>query len=116
MLQSDVALPLIFDLEIDGENMRRRCVAIWRRHCRVGVSFDMERAAEIAQDNGLAEKHAALQLAMLGKEQSIGHLLSILGFVAPNDVRENALRAKTDVATRASESREVAPRFQTTRG
>jgi hypothetical protein len=116
VLQCDVAVPLIFDLEIDGENMRRRCVAIWRRHCRVGVSFDMERAAEIAQDNGPAEKHAAFQSAIRGKEQSIAHLLSIPGFVAPNDVRENAVPARIDVETRASESREIATRFQTTRG
>jgi hypothetical protein len=96
VLQSDVALPLVFDLEIDGENMRRRCVAIWRHHCRVGVSFDIARAAEIAQDNGPAEKHAAFQSAILGKEQSIADLLSILRFVALSDVQKIAVLARTD--------------------
>jgi hypothetical protein len=59
VLQSDVALPLVFELEIDGENMRRRCVAIWRDQCRIGVSFDMDRVAQAAQDERPVELAAA---------------------------------------------------------
>ena len=75
VLQRDVPLPLVFDLEIDGENMRRRCLAVWRDRCRIGVSFDMERAAEVAQDDGPFEESARAQPALLGKERSLVHLL-----------------------------------------
>jgi hypothetical protein len=52
VLQHDVPLPLVFDLEIDDENMRRRCVAVWRDQCRLGVSFNSDGLARVEQDDG----------------------------------------------------------------
>lgn len=43
VLDSDVPIPFAFDLEIDGEPIRRRCLVVWRSDCLLGVSFDLER-------------------------------------------------------------------------
>jgi hypothetical protein len=116
VLQRDVPLPLVFDLEIDGENMRRRCLAVWRDRCRIGVSFDMERAAEVAQDDGPFEESARAQPALLGKERSLVHLLSVLRFVGLTGVYKAAVLAKTDPAPPASECRDLAKRYGADRG
>jgi hypothetical protein len=94
VLEGDIAVPLVFDLEIDGENSRRRCVAVWRDQCRVGVSFDMDRLAQAAQHEGpllgpgrqtafaaFRLHPAILRPAPLTKEQSVARLLSVLRFV-----------------------------------
>jgi hypothetical protein len=103
VLQRDVPLPLVFDLEIDGENMRRHCVAVWRDQCRIGVSFDMQRAGEIAQDHGLVEGCAKQQPALAGREGSLVHLLSVLRFVALTAVYKTAVLAKVDASPPAAE-------------
>jgi hypothetical protein len=46
VLANDVSVPFVFDLEIDGEKIRRRCLAIWRNDRQMGVSFDMNRLAQ----------------------------------------------------------------------
>jgi hypothetical protein len=43
VLDSDVPIPFSFDLEIDGEHIRRRCLVVWRNDCLLGVSFDLDR-------------------------------------------------------------------------
>lgn len=43
ILDSDVPIPLSFDLEIDGEHIHRRCLLVWRNDCLLGVSFDPDR-------------------------------------------------------------------------
>jgi hypothetical protein len=43
VLDRDVPIPLSFDLEIDGEHIRRRCLLVWRNDCLLGVSFDPDR-------------------------------------------------------------------------
>ena len=43
VLDSDVPLPFSFDLEIDGEQIRRRCLVVWRNDCLLGVSFNLDR-------------------------------------------------------------------------
>jgi hypothetical protein len=43
VLDSDVPIPFSFDLEIDGEHIRRRCLVVWRSDCLLGVSFDLDR-------------------------------------------------------------------------
>ena len=96
VLHRDEPLPLVFDLEIDGENMQRRCLTVWRDQCRIGVSFDMERAGEIAQGDGPIEVSARPRPALLGKERSLAHLLSVLRFVGLTDVYKAAVLAKTD--------------------
>jgi hypothetical protein len=40
VVESDTAIPYQFELEIDGERVRRRCVVIWRNDRQLGVSFD----------------------------------------------------------------------------
>jgi hypothetical protein len=42
LLDSDVAIPFAFELEIDGERVRRRCLVAWRNDCHLGVSFDLD--------------------------------------------------------------------------
>jgi hypothetical protein len=42
VLDSNAAIPLSFDLEIDGERPRRRCRVVWRNDCHLGVSFDLD--------------------------------------------------------------------------
>jgi hypothetical protein len=113
VLQRDVSLPRLFDLEIDGENMRRRCLLVWRDQCRIGVSFDMERAAEIAQDDGPVEQSARPRRALLGREHSPSHLASVLRFVGLAD--KAVVLAGTD-APPASECRDLPDRFGAGRG
>jgi hypothetical protein len=43
VLDSDIAIPFSFELEIDGERTRRRCLVAWRNDCHLGVSFDVDR-------------------------------------------------------------------------
>lgn len=43
VLDSDVLIPFSFDLEIDGEHIRRRCQVVWRNDCLLGVSFGLDR-------------------------------------------------------------------------
>ena len=53
VVESDVAIPFMFDLAIDGEPVRRRCQVVWRIECRIGVLFDFgpgERAQNPAID------------------------------------------------------------------
>lgn len=45
VVESDVAIPYLFDLEIDGENIHRRCLVVWRNDLQIGVSFDFDRSA-----------------------------------------------------------------------
>jgi hypothetical protein len=42
-VESDVAVPFAFDLEIEGEPIRRRCVVVWRLERRLGVTFELDR-------------------------------------------------------------------------
>ena len=116
VLQRDVPLPLVFDLEIDGENMRRHCVAVWRDQCRVGVSFDMARATEAAQGDELITQDAVRQPALPAKERSLAHLLSVLRFVGLTDVYKAAVLAKADAAPPASECRDPPKRYGADRG
>jgi hypothetical protein len=48
VLDRDLPIPFSFDLEIDGEPARRRCLVVWRNDCHLGVSFDLDRRAEPA--------------------------------------------------------------------
>lgn len=43
VVDGDAALPFAFDLIIDGEPFRRRCLVVWRIDRRVGVTFDLDR-------------------------------------------------------------------------
>jgi hypothetical protein len=45
VIESDVPLPFVFDLVIDGGLDRWRCLAVWRIERRLGVSFDFDRGA-----------------------------------------------------------------------
>ncbi|MBR0870503.1 PilZ domain-containing protein [Bradyrhizobium tropiciagri] len=42
-LESDIAVPFAFDLEIESEPMRRRCTMAWRVERRLGVTFECDR-------------------------------------------------------------------------
>jgi hypothetical protein len=42
VVESDVPLPFVFNLAIDGTPGRRRCLVVWRIERRVGVSFDFD--------------------------------------------------------------------------
>ncbi|MCA6125972.1 PilZ domain-containing protein [Bradyrhizobium sp. WSM 1704] len=42
-LESDVAVPFAFDLQIENEPMRRRCTMVWRLERRLGVTFESDR-------------------------------------------------------------------------
>ena len=42
-VESDVAIPFAFDLEIENEPIRRRCVVVWRLERRLGVTFEFDR-------------------------------------------------------------------------
>jgi hypothetical protein len=46
VLDRDLPIPFSFDLEIDGESARRRCLVVWRNDCHLGVSFDLDRRPE----------------------------------------------------------------------
>ena len=39
VLDSDVPIHFSFELEIDGDPVRRRCLVAWRNDCHLGVSF-----------------------------------------------------------------------------
>jgi hypothetical protein len=43
VVESDVPVPFVFDLVIDGGPDRRRCLVVWRIERRLGVSFDFNR-------------------------------------------------------------------------
>lgn len=42
-VESDVALPFAFDLEIESEPIRRHCILVWRLERRLGVTFEFDR-------------------------------------------------------------------------
>ncbi|MCC8942314.1 PilZ domain-containing protein [Bradyrhizobium sp. Arg68] len=42
-VESDVAIPLAFELAIESEPIRRRCVVAWRLERRLGVTFEFDR-------------------------------------------------------------------------
>lgn len=42
-VESDAALPVAFDLEIESEPIRRHCVVVWRLERRIGVRFEFDR-------------------------------------------------------------------------
>ncbi len=42
-LESDVAIPFAFDLEIESEPIRRHCILVWRLERRLGVTFEFDR-------------------------------------------------------------------------
>ncbi|MGY3529554.1 MULTISPECIES: PilZ domain-containing protein [Bradyrhizobium] len=42
-VESDVALPFAFDLEIESEPIRRHCIQVWRLERRLGVTFEFDR-------------------------------------------------------------------------
>jgi hypothetical protein len=44
VVDSDVAIPFSFDLEISDERIRRRCLVVWRYGRQIGVVFDLEPA------------------------------------------------------------------------
>lgn len=45
IVESDVAIPFLFDLEIDEGRIHRRCVLVWRNDRQIGVSFEFDRPA-----------------------------------------------------------------------
>ncbi len=116
VLQNDVVLPLVFDLEIDGENMRRRCVAIWRDQCRIGVSFDIDRITHAVQDGGPVEVQAAREPASTEKEQSPEHLPSIMRFAALTNAYKTAVMTSTEAAAHRPEHPDLANRHKGSRG
>ena len=42
-VESDVAIPFAFDLEIESEPIRRHCILAWRLERRLGVTFEFDR-------------------------------------------------------------------------
>jgi hypothetical protein len=42
-VESDVAIPFAFDLEIESEPIRRHCILVWRLQRRLGVTFEFDR-------------------------------------------------------------------------
>jgi len=42
-VESDVAIPFAFDLEIESEPIRRHCILVWRLERRLGVTFEFDR-------------------------------------------------------------------------
>jgi hypothetical protein len=42
VVEGDIALPYAFDLAIEGDPSRRRCLAAWRIDRRIGVTFELE--------------------------------------------------------------------------
>ena len=42
-VESDVAIPFAFDLEIESEPIPRHCILVWRLERRLGVTFEFER-------------------------------------------------------------------------
>ena len=49
LLESDVALPFSFDLEIGGERTRHRCLIVWRNDRQIGVTFDLDQSCGASQ-------------------------------------------------------------------
>jgi PilZ domain len=49
ILESDAALPLSFDLEINDERLRRRCRAVWRDDRQIGIAFNQDRPHKARQ-------------------------------------------------------------------
>jgi hypothetical protein len=115
VLQSDLPLPVVFDLEIDGENMRRRCIAVWRDQCRLGVSFDLDRLAEIAPDDEAVEAELFSEPALLEREQSLARLRSVLRFVGLANVYKAAVTARADATARMPENPDLPVRYKSGR-
>lgn len=42
-VEGDVAVPLSFELEVESEPIRRRCMVAWRLERRLGVTFEVDR-------------------------------------------------------------------------
>ena len=42
-VESDVAIPFAFDIEIESEPIRRHCILVWRLERRLGVTFEFDR-------------------------------------------------------------------------
>ncbi|NEV00976.1 hypothetical protein FNJ47_35565 [Bradyrhizobium sp. UFLA 03-164] len=42
-VESDAAIPVAFDLEIESEPIRRHCILVWRLERRLGVTFEFDR-------------------------------------------------------------------------
>ena len=42
-VESDVAIPFAFDLEIESEPIRRHCILVWRLERQLGVTFEFDR-------------------------------------------------------------------------
>ena len=42
-VESDVAIPFAFELEIESEPIRRHCILAWRLERRLGVTFELDR-------------------------------------------------------------------------
>lgn len=52
VLEDDDALPAGFDLELNGENIRRRCLLVWRNDRHLGVLFNSAAIARIRRSRG----------------------------------------------------------------
>ncbi|WP_245313197.1 PilZ domain-containing protein [Bradyrhizobium macuxiense] len=42
-VENDAPIPFAFNLEIESEPIRRRCVVAWRLERRLGVTFEFDR-------------------------------------------------------------------------
>jgi PilZ domain len=42
VLENDDAIPFAFELEINGEQIRRRCLLVWRNDRHLGVLFNTD--------------------------------------------------------------------------
>ena len=51
VVDSDVAIPFSFGLEISDEQIRRRCLVVWRYDGQIGVAFDLDPAAPNARSD-----------------------------------------------------------------
>jgi hypothetical protein len=116
VLQSDVPLPLTFDLEIDGENIRRRCVAVWRDQCRIGVSFDVDRTTQTSADDEPVEAPMARRPAVLAKERSLERLLSVLRFVELTNVYKSVALERAAGTQATPENPGVPARYKSSYG
>ena len=116
VLQSDVPLPVVFDLEIDGENMRRRCMSVWRDQCRLGVSFDIDRLAQVEPDDEPVGDADLFQPALLAREQSLDRLLSVLRFVGLANAYKTVVMARADATPRVPESPNLPNEIKSGRG
>jgi PilZ domain len=59
VLENDEAIPFAFDLEINGEHIRHRCLLVWRNDRHLGVLFnsDPHRAPERQESDDSAAIH-----------------------------------------------------------